>query len=578
MDLPGLSKLEEFSHADPQTVGVLLEECGRFAAEVLGPLDRPGDVAGCSFDPASGAVGMPEGWAEAYGRYVEGGWGTVPFEVGYGGGGFPWLVATAMQEMITSANMAFSLCPLLTQGAIHMLSHHGSAEQKALFLPRMISGEWTGTMNLTEPQAGSDVGALTTRAAPAGDGTWRVTGQKIFITYGEHDLSENIVHLVLARVPGAPAGTKGISCFIVPKFIPDAEGRPGERNSVRCVSIEHKLGIHASPTCVMDFEGATGYLIGEANAGMGYMFTMMNTARLSVGLEGLAVAEAAYQKAFDFAQQRVQGRPVGTEAGAVAAIVEHPDVRRMLLTMRSLIEAMRGMIYLNAQAIDLARHAATPEERAANQELCDILTPISKAWCTYTGERVVSTALQVHGGMGYMEETGVAQHYRDIRIASIYEGTNGIQAIDLATRKLQIRGGGAVTGLIARVEALDEQLAEEGAPLETVRRNLTAATEAVRQSTVWLLERHGSRDAAAALAGASPYLEQWGLLVGGWILARQALATVRAAQADSYSAAKLASARFYCEQILPAAAALNAAVTSGERPLYEVAAEDLRSR
>jgi alkylation response protein AidB-like acyl-CoA dehydrogenase len=576
-DLAALSKLQEFSHADPETAGVLLEECGRFAADVLAPLDRGGDLAGCSFRPDSGAVAMPEGWQHAYRRYVEGGWGSVPFEAQYGGGGFPWLVATAMQEMITSANMSFSLCPLLTQGAIHMLALHGSPEQKALFLPKMVSGEWTGTMNLTEPQAGSDVGALITRAVPADDGTWRISGQKIFITYGEHDLSANIVHLVLARVPGAPAGTRGISCFIVPKFLLDTDGRPAERNSVRCAAIEHKMGIHASPTCVMEFDEATGYLVGEANAGMGYMFTMMNSARLAVGVEGLAVAEAAYQKAFAFARERVQGRPVGAGPGSEAAIVEHPDVRRMLFTMRSLIEAMRGVLYLNAQAIDLAARAASTAEREANQELCDVLTPISKAWCTYTGERVVSTAVQVHGGMGFIEETGVAQHYRDIRIASIYEGTNGIQAIDLATRKLRIRDGGAVGDLIARVEALDVELGQAGEPLAKIRRSLSTACEAVRRSTGWLLQRHADRDTAAVLAGASPYLEQWGLLAGGWVLARQALASLSASQSDPYLAAKLATARFYFEQILPAASSLAGAVTSGEDPLYEVAAGDLQS-
>lgn len=576
-DLPALSKLEAFSHADPETVTELLEEWGRFAAEVPGALDRVGDVEGCAFDAGTGEVRMPEGWGDAYRRYVDGGWGSVPFDPAYGGGGFPWLVTTAMQEIIASANMSFSLCPLLTQGAIHMLSHHGSAEQRALYLPKMVSGEWTGTMNLTEPQAGSDVGAVATRAVRAGDGTWRISGQKIFITYGEHDLSENIVHLVLARVPGGPEGTRGISCFIVPKFIPDGAGRPGERNSVRCIAIEHKLGIHASPTCVMEFDSAIGYLIGEVNAGMAYMFTMMNAARLGVGVEGPAVAEAAYQKAVSFALERVQGTPVNTQPGAAAPIAEHPDVRRALLTMRSLIEAMRGLVYLNAQSIDLAAHADSADEREANQELCDLLTPISKAWCTSMGERVVSTALQVHGGMGFIEETGIAQHYRDVRIASIYEGTNGIQAIDLATRKLGIRGGGAVLDLIARIEALDDELAHAGRSLDVARDSLSTATGAVRESTVWLLDRLSSRDKASVLAGASPYLEQCGLLLGGWVLARQALASLPGSQADPYLAAKLATARFYCEEILPAAAALTPAVTAGAGPLYEVPADDLSS-
>lgn len=575
--MPALSKLEAFRRADHETVGQLLEECGRFAAEVPGALDRSGDVAGCTFDPATGEVGMPAGWREAYGHYVDGGWGSVPFSPEHGGGGFPWLVATAMQEMITSANMSFSLCPLLTQGAIHMLSHHGSPEQQQLFLPKMVSGEWTGTMNLTEPQAGSDVGALTTRAVPAEDGSWRITGQKIFITYGEHDLSENIVHLVLARVPGAPLGTRGISCFIVPKFIPDVDGRPGEHNAVRCVAIEHKLGIHASPTCVMEFDSATGYLIGETNAGMSYMFTMMNAARLGVGVEGLAVAEAAYQKAVSYALERVQGRPLDAEPADEATIVGHPDVRRALLTMRSLIEAMRGLVYLNAQTIDLSVHAEQAGDRHASQELCDVLTPISKAWCTSVGERVVSIALQVHGGMGYIEETGVAQHYRDVRIASIYEGTNGIQAIDLVTRKLGIRGGAALGDLIDRVEALDDELLHAGGSMTAVQENLSAAAAALRQSTASLLARHRSGDAASVLAGASPYLEQWGLVLGGWILARQALVSLPGSEHDPYLAAKLTTALFFCEQILPTAAGLGPAVTAGARPLYEIAAGQLAS-
>jgi alkylation response protein AidB-like acyl-CoA dehydrogenase len=432
-------------------------------------------------------------------------------------------------------------------------------------------------MNLTEPQAGSDVGALATRAEPVEDGSWRISGQKIFITYGEHDLADNIVHLVLARVPGAPAGTNGISCFIVPKFIPDGVGRPGERNGVRCLSIEHKLGIHASPTCVMDFDSATGFLIGEPNAGMGYMFTMMNAARLGVGLEGLAAAEAAYQQGYLYAAGRVQGRPVNQPAGSRPTIVEHPDVRRSLLTMRSLIEAMRGVIYLNAQAMDLAEHADSPLERAANQEVCDLLTPVSKAWCTDTGAKVVDLALQVHGGMGYIEETGVAQRYRDVRIASIYEGTNGIQAIDLVTRKLGARDGAAVGGLLDRITATDEALAAAGHALEGIRRSLADAVRSLRESTSWLLDRLGD-DRAAALAGASPYLEQFGLVLGGWVLAQQALAALPRAHGDDYLGAKVATARFYCEQLLPTAITLAPAVTAGAVPLYALSAADLRSR
>ena len=446
-DLAGLARLDGFEHADPDTVAELLAEAGRFFAEQFAPLDRVGDVQHSRRND-DGSVTTPDGFAKAYRLYVDAGWPAVPFPHEYGGGGFPWLVGTAMQEAQTSANMAFSLCPMLTQGAIDMLVHYGSEEQRETYLAKMVTGEWTGTMNLTEPQAGSDLGALTTRAVPAGDGTWRITGQKIFITYGEHDLADNIVHFVLARVPDAPAGTRGVSCFIVPKHLVAADGTPGERNGVHCLSIEHKMGINASPTCVLAYDDAVGYLVGEPNQGMRFMFAMMNTARLAVGVQGLAVAERAYQRALEHARQRVQGQPVGAPPGA--AIVEHPDVRRMLLTMRAHIEALRCLHYLNSECIDLSRRHPDSSVRAARAELTDLLTPISKAWGTELGVEVTSLAVQVHGGMGYIEETGVAQHYRDIRIAPIYEGTNGIQAIDLVGRKLGLRAGDAIRGLLYR--------------------------------------------------------------------------------------------------------------------------------
>jgi alkylation response protein AidB-like acyl-CoA dehydrogenase len=574
-DLPGLSKRPDFADLDRETIQSLLVEFGRFVAEVLSPLDAVGDAEGSHHDPVSGEVRTPTGWRQAYAKYVDAGWGSVPFPSEHGGGGFPWLVAIAMQEMMTSANMAFSLCPMLTQGAIDMLLHHGSEEQQARYLTKMVSGEWTGTMNLTEPQAGSDVGALTTKAVPAGDGTWRITGQKIFITYGEHDLTDNIVHLVLARVPDAPAGTRGISCFIVPKYVVGDDGSLGERNQVRCLSIEHKLGIHASPTCVLEFDGATGYLIGEVNAGMRYMFTMMNGARLSVGLQGLSIGEAAYQQAYRYAIERRQGRPLGAQPGA--AIVEHPDVRRMLLTMRSLNEAMRGLCYLNAEAVDLAKHGEDQAERAAQQELADLLTPITKSWCTDMGSEVASLALQVHGGMGYIEETGVAQRYRDVRISAIYEGTNGIQALDLVGRKLGIRDGSAVGDLLTRVESLDARLAAAGEPLATIREGLKEAVTGLRSSTHWMLETLAT-DGRRALAGASPYLRQWGTVLGGWLLAQQALAALPGAASDEYPAAKVSTARFYCEHLLPQAAGFGRAAVAGDATLYEPSEAALASR
>ncbi len=576
VDLPGLSKLEAYGHADPDTVFGVIEESGRFMAGVLGPLNRVGDTAGSIFD-GDGEVTTPPGFKEAYRQYVDAGWGAVSFSPEFGGGGFPWLVTIVMQEMMASANMAFSLCPLLTQGAIDMLTHHGSPGQQSTFLEKMVSGEWAGTMNLTEPQAGSDLGAVRTRAVPAGDGSWRITGQKIFITFGEHDLAGNIIHLVLARVPDAPPGTKGISCFIVPKYLVNADGSLGARNDVRCVSIEHKLGIHASPTCVMsygDAGGATGYLIGEANHGMRYMFTMMNNARLSVGVQGLAIAERAYQDALSYAQQREQGRAIGTPAGEPSLIVEHPDVRRMLLTMKAYIEAMRALLYSNAASIDLARHHPDPAERAARRELADLLTPISNAWCTDLGFELTSVGLQVHGGMGYVEETGVAQHLRDSRIAPIYEGTNGIQSIDLVIRKLPMRGGGVVADLLAQMEALDPELAAAGPELAGMRVALADGVSVLRQATGWVMSDGlaGSND---ALAGATPYLRLLGLVVGGWLLARSALAASRllrtAGRADAaFLQDKIGTARFYAGQLLPQAAGLLPSVTAGAGPLFEV--------
>jgi alkylation response protein AidB-like acyl-CoA dehydrogenase len=562
-DVAALAELEAFQHADPDTVLGVVEEAGRFMADVIAPLNRVGDTVGSQLDD-NGGVSTPPGFQEAYRQYVAAGWGAVPFDQEFGGGGFPWLVTVVVQELMTSANMAFSLCPLLTQGAIDMLSHHGSAEQKVTYLEKMVTGEWTGTMNLTEPEAGSDVGALRTRAVPAEDGSWRITGQKIFITYGEHDLSDNIIHLVLARVPDAPPGTRGISCFIVPKYLVNPDGSPGARNDVRCVSIEHKLGIHASPTCVMSFGdegGAVGYLIGDANAGMRYMFTMMNNARLSVGLEGLAIGERAYQKALSYAQERRQGRAVGAPATEASFIVEHPDVRRMLLTMKAYNEAMRCLLYTNAASIDMARFHGDPAVRESRRELVELLTPISKAWSTDLGVELSSLAVQVHGGMGFIEEAGVAQYYRDSRIAPIYEGTNGIQAIDLVARKLPMGGGGVVKDFL------------DGDELASMRTQLAAATGELRAATDWILSR-GSAQPNDALAAATPYLRMFGLVTGGWFLARSALAAqqilAEGGGDKQWLQEKIATARFYAEQLLPQAAGLAGAVTAGSALLYEV--------
>ena len=568
-DLGRLASLPGYEHADPATVAGILEEAGRFFAEQFAPLNRVGDVQH-SRRQEDGSVVTPEGFTKAYHRYVEAGWPAVPFPPDYGGGGFPWLVGLAMQEFLTAANMGFSLCPLLTQGAIDMLLHYGSEAQREVFLPKMVTGEWTGTMNLTEPQAGSDVGALTTKAVPAADGTWRITGQKIFITYGEHDLADNIVHLVLARVPDAPPGTKGISCFIVPKFLVRDDGSLGARNAVECVSIEAKMGINASPTCVMAYDGAIGSLIGEPNQGMRYMFTMMNTARLSVGMEGLALGDRAYQQAVAYAAERRQGRAPG--ATADSPIVAHADVRRMLLTMKAHIEALRGIAYLTAEGLDLAKASPDEATRAAGQEQADLLTPIIKGWGTDVGVVLTSLAVQVHGGMGYVEETGVAQHYRDIRIAPIYEGTNGIQAMDLVGRKLGLRGGAAFGDLVARMVATADEAVSRGGDLATIGNALAAGAGTLREAATWI----GSNIAADpnnAFAAATPFLELAGLVTEAWVLTRAALAAVALGGGDSdgfsrdFLDQKLVTARFFATQILPRTAGLLPAVTAGPADL-----------
>ncbi|MGH9125761.1 MAG: acyl-CoA dehydrogenase [Acidimicrobiales bacterium] len=573
--LPELATLPAFGHADVVTSLGIVEEAGKFVAEVFGPLNAVGDQVGSVL--RDGAVVTPPGFRAAYTAYVDAGWGAVPFEPAFGGGGFPWVVGVVIQEMLTSANMAFSLCPLLNQGAIDMLTQYGSEEQKATYLEKMVTGTWTGTMNLTEPEAGSDVGALRTRAVPAGDGTWRLTGQKIFITWGDHDLCENVIHLVLARAPGAPPGIKGISTFIVPKFLVNPDGSLGPRNDLRVVSLEHKLGIHASPTCVMaygDHGGAVGYLVGEVNAWMKYMFHMMNLARLSVGVEGLAIAERAYQAALGYARERRQGRAVGAPAGESSPIVAHPDVRRMLMTMKAQVEAMRCLIYTEAAAIDRARHGADADTRLAEQELVDLLTPVCKAWCTDLGVSVTSLAVQVYGGMGFIEESGVPQLYRDSRIAPIYEGTNGIQAIDLVMRKLPVRGGGVVKDLLVAMDALDGDLAAGGAYLAGIRAGLSTGVDALRQTSDWLLGRVATTP-NDALAGATPYLSLFGLVAGGWLMARSAVAAVRLRATgdddrDGFLAGKVATAGFYCQQLLSQAPGLVAQVTGGAGALYAV--------
>lgn len=566
-----IAQLPGYEHADLDTAVELLEQCGEFMAQVVAPLNRQGDLQGSKLQ-ADGTVVTPDGFKEAYQQYVDAGWGSVPLPEEYGGGGFPRTIGLAIQEIFTSANMAFSLCPLLTQGAIDALLHYGDEDLKNRYLPKMVSGEWTGTMNLTEPQAGSDVGALTTRAVKNEDGSYAITGQKIFITYGDHDMAEQIVHLVLARTPGAPEGTRGISCFIVPKYLVNDDESLGERNTVETVSLEHKMGIHASPTCVLSYENATGYLIGEENKGMRIMFVMMNAARLGVGAQGLALAERAYQQSLEYAQQRQQGRAIGATS-ASSAIIEFPDVRRMLLTQRASIAALRYLMLLDASYVDKSSNDPDPAVRVRADEIVGILTPICKSFGTDMGNELSSLALQIHGGMGFIEETGAAQHVRDIRIAAIYEGTNGIQAADLVGRKLGIRGGASILEFLATMREVETDLAAAGADFDGIREELERQFTALETATQWML-RTGQGDPNSALAGSTPYLRMWGLCTSAWMLARAAVAAAKTDNAELANN-QLVLARFYAQQILPQCASLLGAATAGAEDLFALDAQQL---
>jgi 3-(methylsulfanyl)propanoyl-CoA dehydrogenase len=561
--LDALLRLDAFAHVTPDLVDAALEGAGRLAGEVMAPLNRCGDIAGARLE--NGVVRTPAGFKEAYQRYVEGGWNAIAVAPEHGGQGMPQAVATAVAEMWSSANVAFALCPILTVSAVDLLLEHGTAAQKRLYLDQLVSGAWTGAMNLTEPQAGSDLGALRTRAVPEGD-HYRLFGQKIFITYGEHDFTPNIVHLVLARLPDAPAGSRGISLFLVPKFLVNDDGTLGRRNDVRCVSLEHKLGIHASPTCVLAFgdaEGAVGWLVGTPHHGLGAMFTMMNRARLDVGLQGVGLAERAYQQARAYARSRVQGRPVGIQGDGAHAIIHHADVRRMLLSMRAASEAARALTYYVAGMIDRARHAPDHDTREQAQRRVDLLIPVVKAWSTELGLETCSTNIQVHGGMGFIEETGAAQHLRDARIALIYEGTNGIQANDLVGRKLVRDDGRAMAALVADMRATAATL--DGADAAALHPPLAAGIAALETASADLRAAF-ARDPARALAGAVPYLRLTGIVVGGWLMALSALAA-RRSEANGgdpdFCRAKRATARFYAEHMLAPAPALLPAVTGG---------------
>ncbi|MEE9396595.1 MAG: acyl-CoA dehydrogenase [Methylococcales bacterium] len=562
-DLPAIAELPGYEEATEDLVSAILEESGKFSTELLAPINQQGDIQGSKLQ--DGKVITPDGWKEAYTAYVEGGWGTLTFSEDDGGQGLPKILSVAVHEMWDSANTAFSLCPMLTQGAINALLSHGTQELKDLLIPKLITGEWSGTMNLTEPQAGSDLSAVRTKAVPEGE-HYLITGQKIFITYGDQDLTENIIHLVLARVPGAPEGVKGISLFLVPKVKLDSDGNLLDQNDVVCTSLEHKMGIHGSPTAVLSFGdngGAEGYLVGEENKGLIYMFTMMNAARLAVGLEGLGLAERAYQQARDYAKERVQGQPIGIP-GDKTAIIEHPDVRRMLMTMKSQIEAMRCLAYYTNGLLDKASHSTDKEVGKKYYSLTELLTPVVKGWCTETAVDVTSIGVQIHGGVGYIEETGAAQHLRDARITPIYEGTTAIQANALLGRKILHDKGETMQGLIESMQALSAGLTHEN--LAVIRDNLNTGIEQLSHGVDWVLKAQEENPRLPAAASVL-LLELTGIVTAGWLMAKSAKVAQEKLDSNdseaSFYSAKVVTADFYARHIMPRSHGLIAAILHG---------------
>jgi len=575
--LTAISQLPGCEDATPETAEAVLEENAKFCSEVVAPLNWAGDCAPSSWH--GGEVKTTAGFKEAFKAFGQAGWQGVQHPVNYGGQGLPKLLATPCIEMLNSANLSFALCPLLTDGAIEALMTAGTDAQKDLYLEKLISGQWTGTMNLTEPQAGSDLSLVRSRAVPEADGTYKIFGTKIYITYGEHDMAENIIHLVLARTPDAPEGVKGISLFIVPKFLVKADGSLGDRNDVHCVSIEHKLGIKASPTAVLqygDHGGAIGYLVGQENRGLEYMFIMMNAARFAVGMQGISVAERAYQKAVGYARDRVQSRDLAGSAGPVA-IIHHPDVKRMLMSMRAQTEAARALSYVTAAAFDAAHHHADEAARKVNNAFYDFMVPIVKGWSTEMSIDVASTGVQVHGGMGFIEETGAAQHYRDARILTIYEGTTAIQANDLVGRKTLRDGGELAKNLLAQVAATAAELIGSGnAELVAIGQRLAAASADLK-SIVEFIAANGKSDIKAAFAGSVPYLKIAGIVFGGWQMARAAkIATAKLAESGgdaSFYKAKIATARFFADHYLSTSSAARIAIVEGSAGVLALADE-----
>jgi acyl-CoA dehydrogenase len=574
-----VARLPGCGDATLELADAILKEAGKFASSVLSPLNATGDREGARW--RDGEVATPRGWRDAYAQFTAGGWSALSCDPAHGGQGLPRLVSALVEEMWNAANLSFALCPMLNRGAIEALELYGSEEIKGKYLPKLVSGEWTGTMVLTEPQAGSDLSAVRTRAVPRPDGTYRLEGQKIFITYGEHDLAPNIVHLVLARTPDAPEGVKGISLFVVPKFLPAEGGGLGARNDVRCVSLEHKLGIHASPTAVMAFgdrDGAVGWLVGEENRGLEYMFVMMNAARYAVGIEGVGLSERAYQRALDYARERVQGTELGTKSKEKVAIVRHPDVRRMLLLMKSRTEAMRALACVVAAAGDVARLHPDAARRSASQAFVDLMIPVVKGWSTESAVEIASLGVQVHGGMGYVEETGAAQHLRDVRITPIYEGTTGIQALDLVGRKVARDKGQAIGAVIASMREVEAELERAGGDdLAAVAARLRDGIGALEHAVQFVVSTYGP-DVRRAAVGAVPFLELFGTVAGGWQMARAALAARRRLAEPGEAAfcrAKIATARFYADHVLVRALGLSRTVVTGAEAALAIEDEQL---
>jgi alkylation response protein AidB-like acyl-CoA dehydrogenase len=567
VDMELLAQLPGFAEMTPDVAESVLDEAAKFAGAVLSPLNRSGDLEGVRWQ--DGQVLTAGGWKQAYERFAADGWNALSCPADFGGQNLPRALSALIEEMWNGANVAFALCPMLTRGAIDALELRGTASQRNMYLPKMVSGEWTGTMNLTESQAGSDLSAVRTRAVPTGDGRYLLTGQKIFITYGEHDLTGNIIHMVLARVAGAPDGVKGTSLFLVPKFLVNADGSLGARNDVHCLSVEHKLGIHASPTCVLAFGqsgGAVAELIGEENRGLEYMFIMMNAARYSVGIEGVGLSERAYQTALAYARERIQGTEAGIRGGPRVPILRHPDVRRMLLMMKSQTEAMRALAGVVAVSLDAARLHPNAEERVRHQARADLMIPVIKGWCTENSVDIASLGIQVHGGVGFVEETGAAQYLRDARITPIYEGTTAIQANDLIGRKLARDGGEAAQTVVAEMRTLVRALSE-GAKLSGLAPALSGAVDSLEQAIGYVVGNYAT-DIRAVSVGAVPMLKLFGIVAGGWQLLRSALiAQQRLAEASggdvAFYEAKILSARFYADYVLSQASGLAHGIMHG---------------